>query len=235
MATETKDSSVVFALSELVRMESDRIEADREREQRRIEEARAERERIEAAARETERVRAEQAAQATRVAEAEARLRVEADRERDQRIAAMRLELARVESDRLALRSDLERRVLAPERSRPNGWALAFGLSSLVAASLAGVLVMQGAHTAAQPVAHLTQPAPIVVHAPLPVAAPVPVVTETAPAPAVVATHERVHPRRDHDRPRVEHRDAHDPNEIVGLSTEESSDVIDGLTDPHQR
>ena len=112
MATETKDSSVVMALSELVQLESARIENDRVREEERIAAVSAERERVASAAREAERVRGERAAQDARVAEAEARLRLEADRDRDQRIASMRLELARVEAERLAMRADLESRGL---------------------------------------------------------------------------------------------------------------------------
>lgn len=228
--TKRSESSVLMALSELQRMEQDRIESDREREARKIAEARIERERAEAAAREAERQRAEQAAQKARVAEAEARLRVEADRERDQRIAAMRAELARVEQERQAMRDDLEQRRVTPP-ARTNGWALAFGLSSLVAASLAGLLVMQqGTRPMVVPVGPAATP---VVFVPAPhgedmmvraddaPAAPAPVVESAAPAP--------VHPRRhrvDHTST-VETAAAHG-HDLVGLGEDDGNDDVLG-------
>ncbi len=229
--TKRSESSVLMALSELQRMEHDRIESDREREARKIAEARAERERIEAAAREAERQRVEQAAQQARVAEAEARLRVEADRERDQRIAAMRAELARVEQERQAMRDDLALRRVAPP-ARPNGWALAFGLSSLVAASLAGLLVMQqGTRPMVVPVGATAAP---VVFVPAPhgedmmvraadeaPAAPAPVVEAAAPAPV------RPHRHRVDHTTTVETTSPHG-SELVGLGEDDGNDDVLG-------
>lgn len=234
MATETKaDSSVVMALSELVRMEQDRIESDREREARRALEARAERERAEAERREAERREAERAAREAKVAEAEARLRLEADRERDQRIAAMRAELARVEAERGALRADLESRLGKSEPARPNGWALAFGLSSLVAASLAGLLVVQGAQGAAQPVATLEVRAPASAPATEPVAAPVQSArVEAPPVPETATVATSAAPRGHHHHVRTQ-TDATTTTtghatDLVGLDIDEGSDDVLG-------
>jgi hypothetical protein len=224
--TKTADSSVVMALSELVRMEHDRLESDRVQQEQRVAEMRAERERAEAAAIEVERQRAERAAQEARVAEAEARLRVEADRERDQRVAAMRAELARVEADRQALRANIEERALPREPAR-SGWALAFGLSSLVAASLAGLLVMQsGAHT---PLPTTPSVAPVVV-----VAAPVPDVQPevVAPAPEVhdeVAVAPTPTPRRPHGtHTHVVQETARGGTDITGLEPDDGDDDVLG-------
>jgi len=225
--TKTADSSVVVALSELVRMEHDRIVSDREREQERI--AEAERERADAAAKEAERVARERREQEARVAEAEARLRVEADRERDERMAVMRAELARVESERLAMREDLERRRTAPSASRPNGWALAFGLSSLVAASLAGLLVLQqGPHDA--PIASAAPiSAPALVPAPgdrdIVLLAPAPQPEPVAEAPVATAPATR---ERHHRTPRAEQSPASHGTELVGLGTDDGTDDVLG-------
>ncbi len=138
------DSSVVVALSELVRMEETRIEDERAasaaREAERVRAA----VQAEAEAKADAKRRTDAAAHAARVAEAEARMRLEADLEQGRRIEAMRAELSRVEAERRALRADLEARAGRPSDDAPRarGWALAFGLSSLVAASLAGLLVM---------------------------------------------------------------------------------------------
>jgi hypothetical protein len=137
------DSSVVVALSELVRMEETRMSDERAQTAAREAEIVRARERAEAEAKEAEQRRIESAAHAARVADAEARMRLEADREQARRIDAMRAELARVEAERATLRADLEARVATPsDAPRVRGWAMAFGLSSLVAASLAGLLVM---------------------------------------------------------------------------------------------
>ena len=227
MATETKDSSVVMALSELVQLESARIENDRVREEERIAAVSAERERVASAAREAERVRGERAAQDARVAEAEARLRLEADRDRDQRIASMRLELARVEAERLAMRADLESRVLGrTEPSRPSGWALAFGLSSLVAASLAAVLaVQQSTRTATLPV----DAAPThVAIAPTPVATPE-IAPAIAPAPVEIAMPEQPLPLRHPRHPRQDRtqlQTATHATALVGLDPEDGDEPV---------
>lgn len=222
------DTSVVMALSELVRLEQERIETDREREVQRADRARAERERAEAAAREAEQRRVERAAQEARVAEAEARLRVEADRERDQRIAAMRAELARVELERQTLRANLETRLTTREPARPSGWALAFGLSSLVAASLAGLLVMQ---QGAQPVALASTQvaAPVAVASPVvspePELAALPVVEHTDP---VVATAPAPRGHRHRERTQVDSHTTEHGTEIIGLGTDDGGDDVLG-------
>ena len=229
--TKTADSSVVVALSELVRMEQERIESDREREEKRLAEARAERERVDAAARAAEQAQMERAARDAQVAEAEARLRVEADRERDQRITAMRAELARVESERQAMRIDLESRLAPREPARPSGWALAFGMSSLVAASLAALLVMQGSRVDAMPPAPLAVSTRAAVTAPAVETAPLVVAPAATPtpeaAPAVAASPApRVHRHRDHaqvDDARIGHG-----TDIIGLDTDDGSDDVLG-------
>lgn len=133
MATET---SVMVALSELQKIEADRIESARGAERARAEEE-ARRTREEAAASrkqaELERVRIE----------AEARARVELAASRDRSLDELRARIASVQADREALRRDLRARIeRAPEVPRRSPWALAFGLSSLVAAALAAMLVM---------------------------------------------------------------------------------------------
>lgn len=234
MAKDTNtDSSVVMALSELVQMEEARIQTDRYREAQHLAEVRAEREREAAAADQAERQRAERALREARVAEAEARIRVEADRERDQRIASMRTELARVEAERQTLRVDLESRRTAREQSRPSGWALAFGLSSLVAASLAGLLVMQ---QGSQVIVRATPPSAPVVLAPAPhgedlmareapPAAPVALEVAAPEVHAPIARGGR-HPRHDHDQTTV--TTSQQGSEIIGLGEDDGNDDVLG-------
>lgn len=226
-SSENSESSVVMALSELVSMEESRIRDEATRRAQQEEDERRAREETARAQREAEQRAAEARAQAERVAEAEARLRVEADRERDARIAAMRAELARAEADRLALRADLEQRALAPApTNRPTGWALAFGLSSLVAASLAGLLAVQS-----------HQPPAIVVAA-APVAAPVaaspaheepalereaPVVDEAPAAPVAEAPRAPRGPRR-HTTERTGIRPT--TTDDLGLGTDDGTDEV---------
>jgi hypothetical protein len=227
MDTKAADSSVVMALSELVRMENDRIDSDRDREQQRLADARAERERAEAAASEAERQRTERAAQEARVAEAEARLRVEADRERDQRVAAMRAELARVEADRQALRANIEERIAPREPTRANGWALAFGLSSLVAASLAGLLVMQ--QGAREPLPTAPNVAPIVVVAAPTVPDVAPVVEAPAPEVQEIATAPTAPVHHGHlTHAHVDHQSTERGTELIGLDPDDGSDDVLG-------
>ncbi len=232
MASETKtDSSVVMALSELVRMEQHRIDSDREREQMRLAEQRAERERIETAAREAERQRVERAARDVEVAEAEARLRLEADRERDQRIAAMRAELARVESDRQTLRADLQHRLTPREPSRANGWALAFGLSSLVAASLAGLLVMQqGARDVTLPLTSVHAPVALVAAPAHETAQEIAIPTAPEHVETVAATEPPAPRGRRHhaDRTQVDGHTTGHGTEIIGLGTDDGGDDVLG-------
>lgn len=227
---QTTDSSVVMALTELAQMEADRIALDRQREAERVETARAERERAAAAEREALRAKEERESSERRVAEAKARLELEADRQLDQRIAAMRAELSRVEAERQTLKSDLEARLERPApAARPGGWAMAFGLSSLVAASLAGLLVMQQARqplpvaapVVAAPVVAAPVVAPVAPIAAEPVAAE-PAPTETAQAPA--------HPVRGsrHARDAVRSETRHETHEIVGLGDDDESDDVLG-------
>lgn len=229
---QTTDSSVVMALTELAQMEADRIALDRQREAERLEAARAERERAAAAQREAERQRAERDASEQRVAEAKARLELEADRQLDQRIAAMRAELARVEADRQALKSDLASRLERPATpARPGGWAMAFGLSSLVAASLAGLLVLQQANQPLPVAAAPSVAAPVAIAAPpVEVSAPIaPVLAapEAAPVETVqVAAHSPRGTRHRRDTVRTEtHRDS---QEIVGLGEDDAGDDVLG-------
>lgn len=229
---QTTDSSVVMALTELAQMEADRIALDRQREAERAETARAERERAAAAEREALRAKEEREAAERRVAEAKARLELEADRQLDQRIAAMRAELSRVEAERQTLKSDLEARLERPAApARPGGWAMAFGLSSLVAASLAGLLVMQQARqplpVAAPVVAAPIAVAPPAVEASTPPIAPAPVVAETTPVETAQAPAHPTRPsRRTHDGVRTEtHRDS---QEIVGLGDDDGSEDVLG-------
>lgn len=198
------DNSVLIALRELSSLESDRIE----REQREAsakkaaEEARVVREREAAAARVLAEEQAKQ--QIALTLELETRARISAETERDQRMAAMRAELAAIESERALLRAELITRG-APEPSR-RGYGLAFGLSSVVAAALAGLLVMRA--EAPRPIAVPSASSPALDAAPRSaeptveveaevVAAPAPEVAAPEPeAPsAVTRPHRHGHPR----------------------------------------
>jgi hypothetical protein len=231
---EPRENSVMFALSELAKLESDRLADERARTERRAEQARLEREREVAALAEAERRAKEREAQSRAVAEAEARLRVEAEVAQDTRMTAMRAELARVAQER----EEMHRNVIESARTpaaRPSSraWPLAFGLSSVVAAALAGLVVMQ-AQSAPRvveverqvivqvPVAAPSAPAPVVSATVAPAAAPVEVV-DTASRP------ERARPDRVRaDRVRTEssvQTTAHDD----GLDFGEGDDVLGGL------
>ena len=149
----TRDDSVMMALSELAAIERARVDEEARREVA----ARAERARIEAEAklaaqREAEaRAEREREAHAARVAEAEARLRVSAEAAAEDRAAALRREIDAIRAEREAMRAALEERVAQPAPRGASPWALAFGLSSLVAASLAALLVI------GQPVSAVTE------------------------------------------------------------------------------
>lgn len=141
-----RDDSVMTALGELARIEEERIAARRREDEARAREdearARAAQERAaqERAAQEAEREHARL------VAEAEAKARAEAAILRDGSLEALRLQIAAVQADREAMREELRARAATAggaERAGRGPWALAFGLSSVVAAGLAGVLVMQ--------------------------------------------------------------------------------------------
>lgn len=184
-----REDSVLVALGELAR-----LEAERQDEERRAAEARRERAREEAAREaeaRAERARREEAeAQRARaIAEAEARLRVEADVAQDARIQALRAELARVQAEREAMhRAAIERTQVTPSPS-PRVWPLAFGLSSVVAAALAAMLVMQAQtppRTVEVPVA-APSTAPAAPATPAPPAAVDPA-REVAPRPVPVVT-----------------------------------------------
>jgi hypothetical protein len=202
------DNSVLIALRELSSLESDRIE----REQREAsakkaaEEARVLAEKQAAAARVLAEEQAKQ--QIALTLELETRARISAEAERDQRMAAMRAELAAIESERALLRAELITRG-APEPSR-RGYGLAFGLSSVVAAALAGLLVMRA--EAPRPVAVPSPSAPAVVAAPRSIEPAAEVVAAPAPpaaAPEAESPSAATRPHR-HVRPRettVEHHD----------------------------
>ncbi len=178
--SEPRDNSVLFALGELARLESDRVAQERDAERLRLEDERRRREQAEAERVLEARRLEEREAKTRAIAEAEARLRVEAEVTQDARMAALKAELARVQTEREVLhRSVLEAARPSSEGVQSGrGWPLAFGLSSLVAASLAGLLVFQA--QVAPRVVEVERPAaPLTVHAaPEATAAPV----EAAPA-----------------------------------------------------
>jgi hypothetical protein len=187
MATE---SSVIMALAELQKIEEERSEAKR-REEAAAERAEAQRRREmeEQAARAESERRA--AVERDRIrAEAEARLRVDAEVARDRSLEDLRARIAAVQAEREALKSELHDRIEAHQRPQQSRWALAFGMSSLVAAALAGVLVVQAQRpapvlvvpTATDGAASLAagEPEP----EPEAIAAPEPVVEVATPEPA---------------------------------------------------
>lgn len=138
--THRPDDSVMFALDELRRLETDRVAAERRE--------RLEAEQAAARARIEEREREEHA---RRVAEAEARLRVEQElRDRDaqagRRIEMLRAELDAVRADRERIHATVSRLnddLDEPSRRRPSGWAFAFGASVLAVAGLVLALVVR--------------------------------------------------------------------------------------------
>ena len=222
------ESSVVVALSELVRLEETRIEDERALAASREAEALRASERALADAQASEQRRLESAAHELRVADAEARMRLEADREQSRRIDAMRAELARVEAERGTLRASLEARIANPESPpRVRGWAMAFGLSSLVAASLAGLLVMN-AHETRTIIVEVPRAAVAATPAIPEVAQPDVVEVEVASAPAeAVAT---PLPTRGGRRVREHHvvtTEAHaDLGDDLGLGADDGSDDV---------
>ncbi len=174
---EPRENSVMFALGELAKLESDRLADEKGRTDRRMEQARLEREREEAALAEAQRQAADREIKTRAVAEAEARLRVEAEVAQDARMASMRAELARVAAEREEMHRSVIEANRAPLAQPPSrAWPLAFGLSSVVAAALAGLVVMQA------------QSAPRVVEVERQVIVQVPVAAPLAAAPVVVET-----------------------------------------------
>ncbi|MBN8611972.1 MAG: hypothetical protein J0L92_15370, partial [Deltaproteobacteria bacterium] len=172
----------------------------------------------------------EREAKTRAVAEAEARLRVEAEVAQDARMTAMRAELARVAQEREQMHRNVIESARTPvARSSSRAWPLAFGLSSVVAAALAGIVVMQ-AQTAPRvveverrvivevPVTAPAAPAPIVTTTAAPEAAPQELV-ETPSRPA------RSRPDRVRTESRVETTAHHDD----GLDFGEGDDVLGGL------
>jgi hypothetical protein len=134
--SQTNESSVLFALKELQRLEADRLaEEDRKAEAARQELRRQE---------EEARAKSEHAA---RVAEAEARLRVEADlraqeADAERRMAALRAEIEAVRADRERMHARIvtaaaELEPVAPKPALGKRIAMAsFGLASLTALGL---------------------------------------------------------------------------------------------------
>jgi hypothetical protein len=157
-------------------------------------------------------------------------MRLEADREQGRRIEAMRAELARVEAERATLRANLEARIAQPtDAPRVRGWAMAFGLSSLVAASLAGLLVMNAGETRTVVV---EAPRPIVVAATPEVEEVAAVVdaVETAAEPVVETASAPAAPPRGSHRIR-EHRVTTPAGEThagddLGLGSDDGSDDV---------
>lgn len=226
------DSSVVVALSELVRMEESRIEEERASRAAQEAERVRMRELAEREAHEAEQRRVESAAKAALALEAEARMRLEADRDQGKRIEAMRAELARAVAERSALHASLEARMAAPsDAPRVRGWAMAFGVSSLVAASLAALLVVnaQEARVVAAP-APAPAPAALVREVPIAVAVPSeapPAAAAEEVAPQSAAPQARgTRPIRGHG-----HRPTTDPTESatgddLGLGSDDGSDDV---------
>lgn len=139
----TRDDSVMTAIGELRRLEEERTEVLRQAAAARQREAH-ERAAREQAAREAERERERMIAEAE--ATARARTQVEGELQRDRSLEVLRQQIAAVQAEREAVREELRARIDAASiasGARRGPWALAFGLSSVVAAGLAGVLVMQ--------------------------------------------------------------------------------------------
>jgi len=238
-APETRDDSVMFALGELARLESARVSEERERELRRAEDERRALERAaEERALEARRTE-EREAKARAVAEAEARLRVEAEITQDARMTALRTELARVQSEREAMHRSVLEATHATPPSAPasaRGWPLAFGLSSVVAAALAGLLVMQAQTTprVIEVERHVLVSVPAAPSAPatpaLVVAAPEAAPPEVAEAPraAVVRTGGRSRPVVARDPVVRPHDDGLDfeGDDVIGGIDHESTDMF---------
>lgn len=202
--TATNENSVLFALSELTALENDRVARERKAAE---EKAAAEARRAKAVL-EAEKAQAAEMARLEQLralaVEAEAKAKAQAESERDQRMAAMRAELDAISGERAQLRAELMTRAAAPEAPR-RGYGLAFGLSSVVAAGLAGLLVMQAqARPVVIPSSAPVAVAPVVVEAPvveLPAVEAAPEVVVEAPvAPAVTRPRGETRPHRHDDR-----------------------------------
>lgn len=143
---QPRENSVMFALGELARLETDRLAEEQARAQAQQEETRRAREREESERAEASR-RAEAQAQKQRaIAEAEARLRVEAEIAQDARMLALQSELARVQAERERMHQRVVASASSDREARPSStrlWPIAFGLASVVAAGLAALLVVQ--------------------------------------------------------------------------------------------
>jgi len=203
--TKTTENSVLCALAELGAIEDGRIE--REKKAQTAATAAALEAKEKAARIEAQRLAAEEAART----EAQLRAALEIDAkakaaaERDQRMAAMRAELESIQAERSVLRAEvLSRGAARPEAPR-RGYGMAFGLSSVVAAALAGALVVQAQQSEPatpryEPAVTAIERAPVTEAAVAPVSAPVIEVVELeAPAPTAVTPPHR-HPPRDHVR-----------------------------------
>jgi hypothetical protein len=200
---ETTDNSVLCALAELGALEDGRIE--REKKAQAAATAAALEAKEKAARAEAQRMAADEAArveaQLRAAIEIDAKAKAEADR--DQRMAAMRAELESIQTERSVLRAEvLSRGTARPETPR-RGYGMAFGLSSVVAAALAGALVVQAQRS--EPAAPRYVPAvPVIEHAPSvlevdeiePVSAPVVEAVEVE-APVAPAVRPHRHPPRD--------------------------------------
>lgn len=232
-ATETRDNSVLFALGELARLESDRVAGEKARAEAREAEARREAEREAAEREEASRREAEREAKARAIAEAEARLKVEAEIAQDARMIALKAELARVQAEREQMHQsvlDASRPAVPPPPTR--AWALAFGLSSVVAAALAGLLVLQ-AHEGPRVVEVERQVVVTVPAAAAPLAVATTPTPEAAPlteAEVPVATPARA-PRRTDRTARTERTTRPTPTTTMddGLDFGDDGDVIGGL------
>ncbi len=138
--SETTEDSVLCAIRELQGIEEERIEE----EHRQVESARqakeAEAERQVQEAREAAARREAQAEHAREVAQAEARLRVEAEQAQDQRLQMLRNQLAMVQAERAALHT---RALQGPDDEAPKPTRMSAGpwmaLSALLLAGVTGL------------------------------------------------------------------------------------------------
>lgn len=168
--SKNEENSVMFALAELQQLESNRREEGVQR-QATEEAARLEVER--AVARRV----ADEKAQAECVAEAEARLRVNAelgarDADAERRLTGLRKQLEAVQAERARLHASIvmsadEVRAPAEDTRGARGWAFAFGSMSLVAGLLGALLFTQTPEIRIVDVP-FTEPPPIAAADPLP-------------------------------------------------------------------
>lgn len=144
-APTDSQNSVLFALGELAQLETARVAEERAREASRREQAQRETERLAAAQAAAARQQALEHERTRAVAEATARLRIEAELEQDVRMTALAAELRRVQADREAMQARVvQAHAMRVDAGTPSRlWPIAFGLSSLVAASLAALVVLQ--------------------------------------------------------------------------------------------